>query len=134
MNLGRYLRSLRVNRGMMQKQLAAEIGVLPSYLSSLENGARIYIGDQMLTRFCKALRLTDEEMEQILALRGISSGKLPGLREASDDEAELIGLIVRHVGAMKPDQVRATTKYLQAWFEATGVVMGDQPREEKRIA
>lgn len=126
MKLGEYLRKIRIERGLMQKQIAAELGVPASYLSNLEKGYRT-LGDDMLKRFSRTLCLTDSEITRIQELREVAHGQIPIPCHASEDEAALMRTVAKCVGRVPASQIRAARAHLELWLQMTSI-------EEKRIA
>lgn len=127
MTLGQYLRRLRTERGLMQKQLAAELGVPPSYLSNLERGSRVYLGEDMLNRFSRVLCLTDCELLRIQELREVAYGQIVIPCHASEDEAALMRAISKCVGRMPESHIRALRTHVESWLQMNSF-------EERRIA
>lgn len=127
MTLGQYLRRLRTERGLMQKQIAAELGVPPSYLSNLERGSRVYLGEEMLKRFSRALSLTDNELLRIQELREVAHGQIAIPSHASEEEAALMRVVAKCVGRMPASQIRAVRTHLESWLQMNSF-------EERRIA
>ncbi len=62
---GKYLESLRRNRGLLQKQLAHSIGVNPCYVSALEKGKKAPPTKQIIEKLIKSLNLTTNEQEKL---------------------------------------------------------------------
>ena len=127
MTLGQYLRKIRIERGLMQKQIAAELGVPASYLSNLEREHRCYLGEDMLKRFSRALCLTDSEIARIQELREVAHGKISIPSHASEDEAALMRDVAKCVGRVPASQIRAFRALLEPWIQMTAI-------EERRIA
>ena len=127
MTLGEYLRKLRIERGLMQKQIAVELGVPASYLSSLETGSRLTLGDEMLDRYSRALCLSDVEITRIQELREVAHGQISIPRHASEDEAALMRTVAKCVGRIPASQIRAARAHLELWLQMTSI-------EERRIA
>lgn len=126
MTLGQYLRKLRIERGLMQKQIAEELGAPASYLSDLERGYRPF-GDDMLKRISRALCLTDAEIIRLQELREVAHGQISIPCHASEDEAALMRDVAKCVGRVPASQIRALRALLEPWVQMTAV-------EERRIA
>ena len=127
MTLGQYLRKLRIEKGLMQKQVAEELGVTGSYLSNLEREYRSYLGEDMLKRFSRALCLTDSEITRIQELREVAHGQISIPRHTSEDEAALIRVIAECAGRVPASQIRAICTLLEPWRQMPII-------EERRIA
>lgn len=134
MSLGDYLRFLRLDRGLKQNQLAAEIGIGAPYISNLEKGCRVYLGDQMLDRLRQVLSLTEAEVLRIQELREIANGRIPVPSYASDEEVALFRTVAKCVGRVPPSQLRAVRNHLESWLQMTGADPVRFPDEERRIA
>ena len=61
MQLGRTLQELREKRGITQVELARAVGVTQTYITKLENGAKVNPSLSVMTNLARALRveLTD---------------------------------------------------------------------------
>lgn len=64
---GELLFQFRRNRTLLQKQVALEAGIAPSYLAGLENGRRPPPEKKTLTAIIGALALTAQESQQLAA-------------------------------------------------------------------
>lgn len=117
--VGDYLRELRVNRGLMQKQLAANIGVEPSYLSNLERGIRVHLGEKMLKRIAEALQLTPEELTEIRRYRDASRTRITFPPYAAPREIEVVLLLTNCLGRMPPENFETIRTYIETWRAIT---------------
>lgn len=64
---GELLFQLRRTRTLLQKQVALEAGIAPSYLAGLENGRRPPPEKKTLAAIIDALALTSQESQQLSA-------------------------------------------------------------------
>jgi transcriptional regulator with XRE-family HTH domain len=55
--IGETIRTLRANYGYTRAQFAIEIGISPSYMTSLENGTK-HLPNHILARIAEALHIT----------------------------------------------------------------------------
>ncbi|MGH8493110.1 MAG: helix-turn-helix domain-containing protein [Moraxellaceae bacterium] len=117
--VGDYLRKLRVNRGLMQKQLAASIGVEPSYLSNLERGIRVHLGEKMLKRISEALQLTPEELAEVRRYRDVSRTRITFPPYAAPKEIEVVLLLTGCLGRMPPENFEVIRNYIETWRTIT---------------
>lgn len=117
---GHYIRELRKSRGMLQKQLACSLGVEASYVSNLETGIRLSLGDQMLERLRIALNLTDEEMLKLDSMREAAKGKLVIPPYASAEEIEVIRLLANCAGKLPPQSFGVIKAMIESWNSGTG--------------
>ncbi len=85
---GELLFQHRRSRTLLQKQVAFEAGIDPSYLAGLENGRRPPPEKQTLKAIIRALALTPDETNQLTAQAAseraarylqVSYGDLPGI-------------------------------------------------------
>lgn len=104
---GHYIRELRKSRGMLQKQFSAALGVEASYVSNLETGIRLSLGDQMLERIRIVLNLTNEEFIKLDSMRDAAKGKLTIPPYATAEEIEVIRLLASCAGKMPPQSFGA---------------------------
>jgi transcriptional regulator with XRE-family HTH domain len=73
---GARLRALREARGIALKDMAAEIGVTPAYLSALEHGHRGRPGSGLVMLICGSLGLIWDEAEDLQRLADVSRPKV----------------------------------------------------------
>lgn len=76
MDMGKFLKSLRVDRGLTQRELANRLDVDATYLCHLERGSKKFLGRKMLEKLDRELVLTKPERQQLEELREIASGKM----------------------------------------------------------
>lgn len=69
---GRRLRTIRAQRGVTLKQMAADLGVSPAYLSALEHGHRGRPNRRFVHRVCQSLGIIWDEAEELQRLADIS--------------------------------------------------------------
>ncbi|MGH8493087.1 MAG: helix-turn-helix domain-containing protein [Moraxellaceae bacterium] len=117
--LGSYLQNLRKSRGLMQKQLAATIGVEPSYLSNLERGIRVHLGELMLERLATALSLTASELAELRRFREASRLRIVIPPYASPDEVEVLHLLTNCLGRMPAENFELIRSYIENWHSIT---------------
>jgi transcriptional regulator with XRE-family HTH domain len=95
---GQRLRSLRAERGLTLKQMAADLGVSPAYLSALEHGHRGRPNRRFVHRVCQALNIIWDDAEELQRLADLShprvtvdtSGLSPEATELANRLAEQI--------------------------------------------
>lgn len=118
---GQYIRELRKSRGLLQKQLADAIGVEASYVSNLETGIRLSLGDLMMERLRVALNLTDEEVHQLDNMREAAKGKLDIPPYASAQEIEVIKLLASCAGRLPPESFQVIRAMIESWNGRTHI-------------
>ena len=62
MSLGRQLKLARVQRDLKAKDLAAQVGVTPKYLSQIENERAPGLSVEIFARLCRALDTTPNDV------------------------------------------------------------------------
>lgn len=98
---GQRLRHLRAERGLTLKQMAADLGVSPAYLSALEHGHRGRPNRRFVHRVCQALNIIWDDAEELQRLADLShprvtvdtSGLSPEATEFANRLAERIGTL-----------------------------------------
>jgi HTH-type transcriptional regulator, competence development regulator len=103
---GQRIQRLRRERGLTQRQVAAELGIDFTYLSKLENDRGEPPGEDTVRRLAAVLQ-TDEEM--LLAL----AGKVPPeLRERAQRDVEFARLL-RRLPSITEEELRRLSKNLK---------------------
>ncbi len=69
---GKKLRALRRERGITAKQMAADVGVSPAYLSALEHGKRGRPNRRFVHQVCQYLGIIWDEAEALQGLADLS--------------------------------------------------------------
>ena len=109
---GQRLRDLRGERGLTLKQMAADLGVSPAYLSALEHGHRGRPNRRFVHRVCQALNIIWDDAEELQRLADLShprvtvdtSGLSPEATELANRLSEQIhGLDTETVNRMLAD-------------------------------
>lgn len=73
---GEALQSLRRERGVTQKQMAAALGVSPAYLSALEHGHKGVPSFDFLQRVAGYFHIIWDEAEALFALAALSDPRI----------------------------------------------------------
>lgn len=119
MRLGEKIRELRLARGLRQLDLANSLQVQSSLISGLETGARTHVSERMLSRIATALDLSDDDFNDLRALKKgkqIPPGNLIEIPDcATDAELHTIRLLAGCVGSMPSLQFLALGQYLEQW-------------------
>lgn len=84
--IGRSVKLLREERGMMSKDLAAASGLQPSHVSEIENGRR-KLSPPVLEKLAKGFGISTEELGRIL--RELTGGPDESPAIASDESMQL---------------------------------------------
>ena len=105
--LGPRIREYRVKRGMSVIKLANEVGVLPNYISQLENGDKIPSLDTFI-RIANALNVTSDELlcDYLTAESHVVESKLGAIISdlSKDDQRhfeELVALEINYINSTK---------------------------------
>lgn len=134
MSLGKYLQSLRINRGLKQKELAARLGVDPSLISNIERGGRRCLGRNLRDRLGVVLELSQEERDRLEALSGFAKSNLPGLEDPSDAMAELVIELLKLHRCKATDEIREVTSYVSYLVQKSEARLGQTASEGLRMA
>ena len=99
---GKSLRNIRMDRGMLLKDMAQDLAVTSSYLSAVEVGKR-NVPEDWPQRIGKLYGLTDKEIEnlEVAATASASQIKLD-LSEASHESRELAVAFARRFNDLTP--------------------------------
>ena len=112
--LGSFIRQTRIARGLLQKQVAYDVGMDVTHLSGLETGRRRYLGRDLADRLSKALVLNAEECAVLHRLRDAARGHLDIPVDATADEVETISLLARLFGGqIEPQQLKAVRALIE---------------------
>lgn len=103
---GEHLRTLRAQRGLRLKDMAAGLGVSAAYLSALEHGQRGRPNRRFVHRVCQFLGVIWDQAEEMQRLADISHPRVvidtAGLSAKSTELANLLG---ERMGELTEDQV-----------------------------
>jgi len=102
----RYLKTLRIHRGIRQKDLAYQLGYEPSYLSALERSEKGPPKEDFVHRLISGLCLDDEEQAELLRTLKLSRRQISLPPQASEDEYRLIHEIEPQLGHLSPLQIQ----------------------------
>lgn len=108
-----FLRQLRASRGVRQGELASLLGYEPSYLSSLENGAKGPPRQDFIDRLVKGLALSEAEQEKLNIALAASQRRMLIPLEASQEEYFLCRQFEAKLGKLKPLQIQLINIALQ---------------------
>jgi len=91
---GRRVRELRAERGLTQKQMAADIGVSAAYLSALENGDRGLPSWDFVQRIVGYFNIIWDDAEELQALARTSHPRVVvDTSDLSPEATELANLV-----------------------------------------
>lgn len=99
--LGKALRHLRIERGMLLKDMAEGMGVTPAFLSAVETGKKTAPG-YFIGRLKEKFDLNDEEIRALrrAAEQSVEEVKISLPRDASDADREAMSVLARTFGEM----------------------------------
>lgn len=120
MSLGEYLRDLRLERGLLQKQLASRLRCQPSYVSNLERGIRVSIGADMRQRLAEALELTPSELARLDLLIRATKGPVPLPSSATEQELLLVYQLADCIGRIPISHQQLIRLILEPWSSKAG--------------
>lgn len=102
----RYLKTLRLARGLKQKELAFHLGYEPSYLSALERGEKGPPKEDFVGRLIRGLALDEEEQAQLRQAVATSRRQIWLPAQASEREYALIHQLEPQLGHLDPVQIQ----------------------------
>ncbi|WP_298216569.1 helix-turn-helix domain-containing protein [Acidocella sp.] len=130
--LGEKLRSLREERGLKLKDMAAALEVSPAYLSALEHGWRGTASAGLIHQICQYLGLIWDDADDLAALARQSRPRLKlnsaGLTSAQTALANRFARELRHLDAQTVTAIQALLD------QARPVTPSERPRRAGRPA
>ncbi len=118
---GEKMRSLRAERGLQLKDMAAGLGVSPAYLSALEHGKRGRPNRRFVHRICQVLGVIWDEAEALQRLADLSHPRVvvdtSGL---SPQATEFANLLAEKIAELPKDAIER----MMAEVEGGGDVRG----------
>lgn len=110
---GKALRNLRMDKGMLLKDMAESLDVTPSYLSSIENGKR-NIPEDWPRKIGSLYGLSPDEIEGLKAAATASATQIKlDLSEADDNSRELAVAFARKFCDLSPEDQHEILKLLK---------------------
>lgn len=102
---GRALRKLRIDRGLLLKEMAERLSMTSAFLSSVETGRKA-IPDGLVARICEAYDLKEEERVQLsrAAAQSIQEIRMKMPNNASEADREALSVLARTFGNMTDDE------------------------------
>ncbi len=110
---GQVLEQIRRSRRLLQKQVAAVMGVTPTRESGMERGRVPPPPQYVLNRLIKGLALTPAEIAELNYAVSITRKSLVLPVGMSRSEYEFIDLLSKHLGRLNEDQVLVMAKLLE---------------------
>ncbi|BBU96272.1 helix-turn-helix domain-containing protein [Providencia rettgeri] len=110
---GKFLRKLRIDRGMVIRDMAEILGVSPAYLSAIELGKRA-IPDTFVDSLCTAFKLNNDERRNMLHLVDISQPSIKiDLTDAEDANRETMLAFARKFKELDDEQLNKLNQMLK---------------------
>lgn len=109
----RYLKELRINRGLRQKELAFKLGYEPSYISALERSEKGPPRQDFIERLIRGLDLDGEEQAALVAALKASKRQISLPTRASEREYALLHQLEPQLGKLNPLQIQLIELALQ---------------------
>lgn len=100
-----YLKTLRLARGLKQKDLALRLGYEPSYLSAVERGEKGVPKEDFVNRLVRGLNLDREEQEMLYRALRTSRRTISIPSNASEQEYILFHRLEPLLGQLHPLQL-----------------------------
>lgn len=108
-----FLNDVCRSRGMLQKEVAYQIGVDPSYLSAMVRGRKGLPKGNFIQRLEKNLDLNEEERRALSEAVRFSQKLYRMPNDANPREHELVWKIFDSLGKLKPAQINLITEALK---------------------
>ncbi len=104
---GEKMRSLRAERGLRLKDMAAGLGVSPAYLSALEHGQRGRPNRRFVHRICQFLGVIWDEAEALQRLADLSHPRVVvDTSELSPQATEFANLLAERIAELPEDAIQ----------------------------
>ena len=111
---GRRIRELRSERGLTQKQMAAEMGVSAAYLSALEKGNRGAPSWEFVQRIITYFNIIWDDAEELQALARTSHPRVVvDTTKLSTEATELANLLARRISELTREDLEAIAHDIQ---------------------
>ena len=92
-NYGEQIKSYRINLGLTQSQVAAELDVTPGYISNVENG-RTAMSLRLLTYYAKLMHVSLDSLvgniEPAYKKSALDNALMEEISQMSDDTKEIL--------------------------------------------
>lgn len=112
-SFGKTLRKLRIDRGMVLKNMADMLGVSSAYLSAIELGKRS-IPDSLIHSLATNFKLSDQELETLKRQAELSQPSLKvDMSNTEDQNKELMLAFARKFKGLSPEQVDKLNEMLK---------------------
>lgn len=108
-----FLNELCRSRQMLQKEVAYQIGVDPSYLSALARGRKGPPSNNFVQKLQLTLDLNEDERRALNEAVRFSQRLYRIPSDANPREHELVWQIMRLIGRLKPAQINAINEILK---------------------
>ena len=76
-SLGNYFKEKRLSMNYSLRKLAKEANISVTYLSDIETGKSTNISKEIIDKICKALQLTENDIETAYSLLGNNTNSIP---------------------------------------------------------
>lgn len=109
------LRQLRLDRGLLQKQVGYLVGRTPSYLSELERGLRPPPSTPVLEKFVAALQLNEQEADTLRAAATVSKQHVSVAAGMHPQARALIHRLSKQLPTLSEDKLHALMLLLRVF-------------------
>ncbi len=111
---GTKLRTIRTERGLRLKDMAATLGVSAAYLSALEHGRRGRPTHAMVVSICAQLGIIWDEADELMRLARISHPRVTvDTAGLSAEATELANLLAERIRKLPPSRVAQLLELLK---------------------
>lgn len=111
---GKYVRKLRIDKGVVLGEMAQAIGMSSAYLSAVENGKKA-ITDQLIEKLVGYFSLNDAQNLDLKQAADNSPVTVKlDLRDMPGEERTLVSAFARQVADLSPDQKKSIFEILNS--------------------
>jgi|TARA_Y100000590_G_scaffold461758_1_gene624103 transcriptional regulator with XRE-family HTH domain len=111
---GKKMRILRLSTGVSLKQLAQDLQLSASYLSSLERGHRGRPSEALVVQICEYFNLIWDDFEEMKRLASLSHPRaVVDTRGMGHKHTELANQLALSIGTLSESEVEEVLRYLR---------------------
>ncbi len=110
--LGKYLRTFRIERGELLKDMAEKLSLAPAYLSSIENGKRVAT-KKLIDNFIKIYQLSENEVKDLMDAFHMSLNEVSFSMSDANNMQKSVGIaFARKFGNLNEEQIKTIKNIL----------------------
>ena len=103
---GKFMRNLRLDRGLMLKDSANKLGLTSAYLSALEYGKKGVPGDLLISRIVSEFGLDRKQITQLKGSVRNSTTRFEVPAKSIPDAFVTANIFARHLSRLTEEQLR----------------------------